>query len=107
MYAPTIAAVNDRDIGYLGLFVVGAILGLMSFAMAMKWLLDTYRSLTLSLMIGLMIGSLRALWPWQSQERELLVATDPIGPVVALGLGLAVVALTIVMERYFRTRATQ
>jgi putative membrane protein len=107
MYAPTIAAVNNRDLGYLGLFVAGAIIGLLSFAIAMKWFLDNYRALTLSLMIGLMIGSLRALWPWQSQEHELLVATDPIGPVVALGLGLAVVALTIVMERYFRTRATQ
>lgn len=107
MYAPTIAAVNNRDLGYLGLFVIGAIIGLLSFAMAMKWFLDNHRVLTLSLMIGLMVGSLRALWPWQSQERELLAATDPLGPVVALGLGLAVVALTIVIERYFRTRVTQ
>jgi len=57
MYAPTIAAVNNRDLGYLGLFVAGAIIGLLSFAIAMKWFLDNYRALTLSLMIGLMIGS--------------------------------------------------
>jgi putative membrane protein len=107
MYAPTIAAVNDRNLGYLGLFVIGAIIGLLSFAMAMKWFLDNYRVLTLSLMIGLMIGSLRALWPWQNQERELLTATDPLGPVLALGLGLALVAFTILIERYFRIRATQ
>ena len=67
MYGPTIAAVNNRDLGYLGLFVIGAIIGLLSFAMVMKWFLDNYRALTLSLMIGLMIGSLRALWPWQDQ----------------------------------------
>jgi putative membrane protein len=107
MYAPTIAAVNDRNLGYLGLFVIGAIIGLLSFAMAMKWFLDNYRVLTLSLMIGLMIGSLRALWPWQNQERELLTATDPLGPVLALGTGLALVALAILFERYFRIRATQ
>ena len=107
MYAPTIAAVNDRNLGYLGLFVIGVIIGLLSFAMAMKWFLDNYRVLTLSLMIGLMIGSLRALWPWQNQERELLTATDPLGPVLALGLGLALVAFTILIERYFRIRATQ
>ena len=63
MYGSTIAAVNNRDLGYLGLFVIGAIIGLLSFAMVMKWFLDNYRALTLSLMIGLMIGSLRALWP--------------------------------------------
>ena len=107
MYSPTIAAVNDRNLGYLGLFVIGAIIGLLSFAMAMKWFLDNYRVLTLSLMIGLMIGSLRALWPWQNQERELLTATDPLGPVLALGSGLALVALAILFERYFRIRATQ
>ena len=28
VYAPTIAAVNDRDLGYIGLFALGAILGL-------------------------------------------------------------------------------
>jgi putative membrane protein len=107
MYSPTIAAVNNRDLGYLGLFVIGAVIGLLSFAMAMKWFLDNYRILTLSLMIGLMIGSLRALWPWQSQERELLTATDPVGPVLALLLGAGVVAITIGLERYFRTGATQ
>ena len=107
MYAPTIAAVNDRNLGYLGLFVAGAIIGLLSFAMAMKWFLDNYRVFTLSLMIGLMVGSLRALWPWQSQERELLVATEPTGPVLALLLGVVVVALTIGLERYFRSRTTQ
>ena len=107
MYGPTIAAVNNRDLGYLGLFIVGAIIGLLSFAMIMKWFLDNYRALTLSLMIGLMIGSLRALWPWQDQYREPLRVTDPTGPVLALLLGAGVVVLTIGMERYIRSRTTQ
>jgi putative membrane protein len=107
MYGPTIAAVNNRDLGYLGLFIVGAIIGLLSFAMIMKWFLDNYRALTLSLMIGLMIGSLRALWPWQDQYREPLSVTDPTGPVLALLLGAGVVVLTIGMERYIRSRTTQ
>jgi putative membrane protein len=107
MYGPTIAAVNNRDLGYLGLFVVGAIVGLLSFAMVMKWFLDNYRALTLSLMIGLMIGSLRALWPWQDHAREPLGVTDPTGPLLALLLGAGIVALTIGLERYLGSRATQ
>jgi putative membrane protein len=107
MYGPTIAAVNSRDLGYLGLFVLGAIVGLLSFAMVMKWFLDNYRVLTLSLMIGLMIGSLRALWPWQDPDREPLGVSDPTGPVIALFLGAGVVALTIGLERYLRSKATQ
>jgi putative membrane protein len=107
MYGPTIAAVNNRDLGYLGLFVLGAIVGLLSFAMVMKWFLDNYRVLTLSLMIGLMIGSLRALWPWQDPDREPLGVSDPAGPVLALLLGAGVVALTIGLERYLSSRAKQ
>jgi putative membrane protein len=107
MYGPTIAAVNNRDLGYLGLFVIGAIIGLLSFAMVMKWFLDNYRALTLSLMIGLMIGSLRALWPWQDQNREPLGVTDPTVPVIALLLGAGVVSLTIGLERYLRGKAIQ
>jgi putative membrane protein len=107
MYGPTIAAVNNRDLGYLGLFVIGAIIGLLSFALVMKWFLDNYRALTLSLMIGLMIGSLRALWPWQDQAREPLGITDPTGPLLALLLGAGIVTLTIGLERYLSSRATQ
>jgi putative membrane protein len=107
MYGPTIAAVNNRDLGYLGLFVVGAVVGLLSFAMVMKWFLDNYRTLTLSLMSGLMIGSLRALWPWQDQAREPLGVRDPTGPLLALLLGAGIVALTIGLERYLSSRTTQ
>ncbi len=107
MYGPTIAAVNRRDLGSLGLFVLGAIVGLLSFAMVMKWFLVNYRVLTLSLMIGLMIGSLRALWPWQDQAREPLGVTDPTGPAIALLLGAGVVAITIGLERYLKSRTTQ
>jgi putative membrane protein len=107
MYGPTIAAVNNRDLGYLGLFVIGAIIGLLSFALVMKWFLDNYRALTLGLMVGLMIGSLRALWPWQDLNREPLSISDPTGPAIALLLGAGVVAITIGLERYLRSRTTQ
>jgi len=107
LYAPTIAAVNDRDLGYLGLFVLGALIGLFSFALFMRWLLVNYRVLTLSLMIGLMIGSLRALWPWQTESRELLAPSDAMGPVVAAIVGFGVVAVIILVERSISSRQKQ
>lgn len=107
LYAPTIAAVNDRDFGYLALFVFGAVMGLFSFALFMRWLLLNYRSLILSLMIGLMIGSLRALWPWQTESRELLAPSDAMGPVVAAIVGFGVVAVIILVERSISSRQKQ
>lgn len=107
LYAPTIAAVNERNFGYLGLFLIGAIVGLLVFAKLIKVLLERYRVLTLSLMLGLMIGSLRALWPWQSEARELLQISEPIGPVIACVAGLLIVAGIIIAERRLRTSANQ
>ena len=107
LYAPTIAAVNERNFGYLGLFLMGAIVGLLVFAKLIKVLLERYRVLTLSLMLGLMIGSLRALWPWQTEARELLQISEPIGPVIACVAGLLIVAGIIIAERRLRTSANQ
>ena len=107
MYAPTIAAVNERSFGYLGLFLLGAVAGLLVFARAVEWFLLHHRGFTLSLMLGLMIGSLRALWPWQSADRELLPVSDSGLPLVALVIGLLIVVVTIIAEHHIRARATQ
>lgn len=102
MYAPTLAAVNSLDFGYLGTFVVGAILGLAAFVSLLQWLLEHRRRLTLVVMTGLMVGSLRALWPWQSDSGELLApGADFVGELVLLGLGVLVVAVLIFAERRF------
>jgi putative membrane protein len=58
-------------------------------------------------MLGLMIGSLRALWPWQSADRELLPVGEWVAPLVALLIGFLVVVCTIIAERYIKARANQ
>jgi putative membrane protein len=105
MYAPTVAAVNDRDFGYLGTFVLGAILGLAGFVSALQWLLEHKRKLTLVVMTGLMVGSLRALWPWQSDSGELLLPTNGyLVEIAMLTIGALVVAGLIYAERRITKR---
>jgi putative membrane protein len=99
MYAPTISAVNDLDFGYLGLFVLGAILGLASFASGLNWLLNNKRRMTLVAMTGLMLGSLRALWPWQDEAKNFTQITDLSAVLVAFGLGAALIVGVIMLER--------
>ena len=100
MYQPTIAAVNDRDLGYLGIFLLGAIAGLASFALLLQWLLSRYHSLTMATMTGLMLGSLRALWPWQTESGGLQAPGDALMPVLALlAGGLAVLSLIAIESR--------
>ena len=92
MYAPTLAAVNDRSFAYLGAFAIGAIVGLGLFVSGLQWLLKNRRRVTLVIMTGLMLGSLRALWPWQTESGEVLAPEDDFGLVLLLiAIGAAVV----------------
>lgn len=104
LYQPTLAAVNDRDLGYLAAFAAGAALGLALFVKALQAALRNHSALTLAIMTGLMAGSLRALWPWQDADRGLLPPDDGAFQVVALavGAGLVVTAFVVVQARLER-----
>lgn len=100
MYAPTLAAVNDRNIAYLGAFVLGAVLGLGLFVSGLQWLLARQRRITLVVMTGLMLGSLRALWPWQDEDGGLQPVGDDGWLMLLLALaGAALILVLIAVER--------
>ncbi len=109
LYQPTLAAVNDRELAYLGAFALGAALGLGLFVKALQAALRRHHALTLSVMTGLMAGSLRALWPWQDQDRGLLAPDSGALPMLALavGAGLAVTAALALQTRVERRAAAQ
>lgn len=95
LYDTTIGAINDRDLAYIGTFALGATIGLALFARTVRWLLVHRRRPTLLAMAGLMIGSLRALWPWQTEDRGLLAPTGDVLLVVAFAVLGAFVVLAL------------
>jgi putative membrane protein len=100
MYDTTIAAVNDRNIAYLAVFAIGAVAGLAVFVSILKWLLANRARITLVVITGLMVGSLRALWPWQGDNRELLAPSDQLGLAVLMFLvGAVFVTALLIIER--------
>lgn len=105
MYESTLAAVNDRDFAYLGVFVAGAIAGVAAFVRVLQWLLSEHRVVTLVVMTGLMVGSLRALWPWQGVSRELLApAPESLGIWLLMLAGVGVVAALVLVEKLAKPR---
>ncbi|HMC00545.1 MAG TPA: DUF368 domain-containing protein [Flavobacteriaceae bacterium] len=58
-------AIHDLDFKRIGLYVVGAIIGLLSFSRFLKWLFKNYHNATLALLTGFIFGSLNKVWPWK------------------------------------------
>lgn len=64
-YKSILDAIEDRDFKVLLTFMVGAVVGILSFSKVLKWLFSKYRNMTLALLTGFIIGSLNKIWPWK------------------------------------------
>jgi len=108
-YEYILSAVNNRDIITLGIFALGAGVGIITFARFLSWLFDRYHDLTVAMLVGLMLGSLRKIWPWKETISTILDRHGQAIPVeqinvlpsaftteVALAIGLAIFGFTIV-----------
>ena len=70
-YAFVLGAINDRNLGVIVVFALGAGLGLLGFAKILNWLLENYYNTLIALLCGFMLGSLRKIWPWKIELGEL------------------------------------
>ena len=64
-YQYVLAAVNDLDLFALFFVAAGAGIGIVTFAQVLGWLFKRYHDATVAALIGLMVGSLRKIWPWK------------------------------------------
>ncbi|MEK9636767.1 MAG: DUF368 domain-containing protein, partial [Acidimicrobiaceae bacterium] len=107
MYAAVIGAVDDRAFGDLALVGIGAVVGLALFSTLLGWLLDHHGDTVMAAMVGLMLGSLRVLWPWPNgvgviseDESEVIDGTGlelPAGDELLGPVALGMIGFVIVM----------
>lgn len=72
LYPEIIAAVSDMNLMVLIPFALGCGMGLLMFSHVLSWLLRHYEAGTMSLLTGVLIGSLYIIWPWK-QTVETMV----------------------------------
>lgn len=97
IYTPTVQALRELNVGYIAVFLLGMAVGLSLFVKALQWLLTHHRRVTLATMIGMILGSLRALWPWQTEQRQLLAPDAHVPAAVVLFLLGAAAVLAVMM----------
>jgi len=97
MYEPLLAAVDDRDLLPVIIFMLGAVIGLALFSSLLDRLLTNHHDWVLAALIGLMLGSLRVLWPWPGgiDTTNLGAPSDSVLVPVVLGLVAAGVVLAV------------
>ena len=80
-YEYVLSAVNNGDFMVLFWVAAGAAVGIVTFAQLLGWLFSRYHDMTVALLIGMMIGSLRKIWPW---KEVILYGADRHGEQVPL-----------------------
>ena len=85
-YTETIDALGRLDFSFLVPLATGIIAGALAFSRAIAWLLAHYHRQTMLTVIGILGGSLLAVWPFKDREYALidektrLVASHPYFP---------------------------
>ena len=95
MYAPTLRALNSRDLFYIAVFCAGAAIGLGLFSRLLEHLLARHHDITMAVLVGMMAGSLRALWPYLNDDRGLL--PPPADATVLVPIGLVLIGAVVVI----------
>lgn len=76
--------VTGGDLLMVMVFGCGCVVGLLSFSRVLKWVLSKYESITMAILGGFMIGSLRKLWPFQ---KDLTPEVEELKHKVFVNLG--------------------
>ncbi|WP_106230000.1 DUF368 domain-containing protein [Halomonas ventosae] len=80
LYGTVMQGIRSFDLGLLGLFGAGCLVGLFGFSRLLSWLLRHHHTATLQLLVGFIIGSLPVLWPWRELVRYQLGAEGQMIP---------------------------
>lgn len=88
-YEQILHAVNARDFYTLGIFVAGVVVGVAIFVQILSWLLKNHHDITFAFLVGLMVGSLRKVWPWKAGDINVWPNYTSLENLVIFGLMIA------------------
>jgi len=76
MYRFILDSVSNFNLLIIGIFLAGAIIGIISFSNILSWFLKKFHNHTIAVLAGFMVGSLNKVWPW---KRAVAFFTDSHG----------------------------
>ncbi|MCG6878467.1 MAG: DUF368 domain-containing protein [Deltaproteobacteria bacterium] len=116
-YQYILEAVNDRNLLVLFIVAAGACVGLAAFSRLLGWLLTRYHDYMVAFLTGLMLGSLRKVWPFKETLESITGSGGKMIPLVqnnvfpvqwtgevvaALCLGMLGFVVVLILDRMAR-----
>jgi putative membrane protein len=81
-YQYILEAVNQKDFLILAIVAAGACIGIVVFSRLLGWLLKNYHDIMVAMLTGLMLGSLRKVWPWKETLDTMVNRHGEVIPIV-------------------------
>lgn len=94
-YRNILEAIHQREFMIIGIFIAGMLAGILSFVRFLKYLLTNHKSFTMAALTGILIGSLRKIWPFQYTD-----SYDAKSIAIAAGFALAGAFILYLLERF-------
>jgi len=83
IYPKVLSAVHELQIANLLYFATGAAIGLMLFSRLLSWLMHRYAARTLAFLAGILLGSLKIIWPWKLPIPGDLEPSSKLAPLLS------------------------
>ena len=97
-----ISAINTFDWEILFVFAFGFLAGIALFARVISRLIDRYREKTFALLVGIVLGSLKSIWPWENVSNVELEINQIPFMLILLTSGLFVSIVIPLSVRIFK-----
>lgn len=97
-YQNVLTAVTTFNVPVLAVFAAGCLCGLLCFARILNACLARFHAQTLALLIGVMAGSLRTVWPWKEANFPALPPSFGTETAIAAACCLVGIALPILIS---------
>ena len=85
-YAYIVGALSDLNISIIITFMVGCLLGLISFSHVLSYMFKKFQNMTIAILTGFMIGSLNKVWPWKETLTTRINSHGEIVPVTQMSV---------------------
>jgi putative membrane protein len=100
MYGPALEALTELEILNLLAFGAGIVVGLALFSQLLHLALQRYHDLVMALLIGLMAGSVRVLWPWPGGVESTAIEAPQGDWLIAVTLAAVAFVVVVVVGFY-------